>query len=91
MVTWRFKGVGRGNRLQIDPRYARFRMTIGPSRIHQVGVFAAEMIPARRKVIEYTGERVNPVDRNSRRQSAGSGSAPHGVLKGSCRALCHNI
>jgi len=47
---------------KIDPRYARFPLRIGPSRIHHVGVFAEERIPARRKVIEYIGERVNPVE-----------------------------
>ena len=50
----------------IDPRYAFFRMTAGPSAIHAVGVFAAERIPARRKVIEYTGERINPVEAHRR-------------------------
>jgi len=30
-----------------------------PSRIHRWGVFAQERIPARRKAIEYTGERVS--------------------------------
>jgi uncharacterized protein len=47
---------------KIDPRSARFGMRVGPSRIHGVGVFAAERIPARRKVIEYTGELVNAVE-----------------------------
>jgi uncharacterized protein len=44
---------------QIDPRYARFALRIGHSRIHRRGVFAAETIPARRLVIEYTGERIS--------------------------------
>jgi len=47
---------------KIDPRFARFRMTVGRSRIHAVGVFAAERIPARRLVIEYTGQSVNAVE-----------------------------
>lgn len=44
---------------QIDPRFAKFRMRVGKSRIHRLGVFAAEPIPAWRKVIEYTGERLS--------------------------------
>lgn len=43
----------------IDPRYARFKLEIRPSKIHRWGVYAAEDIPARRKVMEYTGERIN--------------------------------
>lgn len=44
---------------RIDPRYARFKLRIGRSRIHRRGVFAAEPIPPRRSVIEYTGERIS--------------------------------
>lgn len=47
---------------RIDARHARFRLKIGKSRIHRWGVFAAERIPARRNVIEYSGELVNPVE-----------------------------
>jgi SET domain-containing protein len=43
----------------IDPRYTCFRMEIRESRIHRRGVYALERIPARRKVIEYTGERIS--------------------------------
>ena len=43
----------------IDPRYTRFRLEIRESRIHKRGVYTLEPIPARRKVIEYTGERIN--------------------------------
>ena len=49
--SWRDKAV-------IRPQYTRFRLTVGPSRIHRFGLFAAEPIPAGEKVIEYTGERV---------------------------------
>jgi SET domain-containing protein len=42
----------------IDPRHACFRLVIRESRIHRRGVYAGERIPARRKVIEYTGERI---------------------------------
>ena len=43
----------------LDPRYACFRLIIRRSRIHRYGVYAGERIPANRKVIEYTGERIN--------------------------------
>jgi SET domain-containing protein len=44
---------------QLDPRYTCFRLVIRQSRIHRYGVYAAERIPTNRKVIEYTGERIN--------------------------------
>jgi len=43
----------------IDPRYAVYRLAIRESKIHHWGVYADEPIPARRKVIEYTGERIS--------------------------------
>jgi len=55
---------------QIDPRYARFRLRIGNSSIHRFGVFADERIPARRYVIEYVGERVNPPEAYRRTKKA---------------------
>jgi len=36
----------------------RFRLRAGPSAIDRWGIFAAEEIPARRRVVEYTGERI---------------------------------
>jgi SET domain-containing protein len=44
---------------KIDPRHACFRLRLGASKIHRWGVYAAEPIPANRKVIEYTGERIS--------------------------------
>ena len=44
---------------RIDFRYACFGITLGRSKIHRWGVYATEFIPAGRKVIEYTGERIN--------------------------------
>jgi SET domain-containing protein len=44
---------------RIDERYACFRLKIRKSKIHRYGVYAAERIPAQRKVIEYTGERIS--------------------------------
>jgi len=43
----------------IDPRYACFKLAIRESKIHRRGVYALEPIPARRKVIEYTGEKIS--------------------------------
>lgn len=54
----------------IDPRHARFRMAIRESRIHRRGVYALEPIPPRRKVIEYTGERISR--RETKRRGQGS-------------------
>jgi len=44
---------------KINDAYASFRLEIRPSSIHRWGVYAGEEIPARRKVIEYTGERIS--------------------------------
>ncbi|MBM3727051.1 MAG: SET domain-containing protein-lysine N-methyltransferase [Acidobacteria bacterium] len=44
---------------RIDPRYSRFKLRVAPSAIHRWGVYAEEFIPKRRKVIEYTGEKLN--------------------------------
>jgi len=44
---------------KIDPRHACFRLRLGHSKIHRWGVYAAEPIPANRKVIEYTGQRIS--------------------------------
>jgi uncharacterized protein len=54
----------------IDPRHACFRLRIRESRIHHRGVYALEPIPAHRKVIEYTGERLNR--RDAKRRDQGS-------------------
>ena len=42
----------------IDPSRTAFRLTVSESPVHRLGVFAAESIPAGRRVIEYTGERI---------------------------------
>ena len=59
---------------RIDPRFAIFKMRIGRSKIHRYGVYAAQRIPANRKVIEYTGERI------SRRETKRRGSGRHTYL-----------
>jgi SET domain-containing protein len=50
----------------IDPRYACYKMEIRESRIHHRGVYALERIPPRRKVIEYTGERIGRAETKRR-------------------------
>ena len=37
----------------------RFALSYAPSSIHRWGIFAAERIPAGRRVIEYTGQRIS--------------------------------
>lgn len=44
---------------RINERYCNFALKIKPSKIHRLGVYAAEDIPKRHKVIEYTGEKIN--------------------------------
>jgi len=43
----------------IDPRRTPFRLRVGRSRIHRWGIYADQTIPRGRKVIEYTGEKIN--------------------------------
>jgi hypothetical protein len=43
----------------VNERYACFKLSIKPSGIHRWGLYTEEFIPKRRKVIEYTGERIN--------------------------------
>ena len=43
----------------IDPKHTNFKLEVRPSKIHRWGVYAGENIPPRRKVIEYTGERIS--------------------------------
>lgn len=44
---------------RVDEQIACYKLRVAPSSIHRWGLFAAERIPARRKIIEYTGERVS--------------------------------
>jgi uncharacterized protein len=39
--------------------FSRFKLRVSSSKIHRLGVFAAQNIPARAKVIEYSGKRLN--------------------------------
>lgn len=56
---------------RINPEYASFRLEIRPSKIHRWGVYALEDIPARRKVMEYTGERINRKETKRRSEEQG--------------------
>ncbi len=54
----------------IDSRYACFALEVRKSKIHRWGVYAGEFIPANRKVVEYTGERISR--RETRRRADSS-------------------
>jgi uncharacterized protein len=51
---------------RIDPRFTPFKLSIRQSKIHGYGVYAEERIPANRKVIEYTGQRLNRLQAKQR-------------------------
>jgi SET domain-containing protein len=55
---------------RIDPRYTCFGIKLARSKIHRWGVYATERIPANRKVIEYTGERISR--RETKRRADGT-------------------
>jgi uncharacterized protein len=44
---------------KINPDYTCFKIDLAQSKIHRWGICAGEFIPAGRKVIEYTGERIS--------------------------------
>ncbi len=48
-----------GKKPEINPRYACFKLCVAGSSIHRWGVYAGEPIPANKKVMEYTGERIS--------------------------------
>jgi len=54
------------HRPRINPKYASFQLAIRKSKIHRYGVYAVERIPANRKVIEYTGERISRAETKRR-------------------------
>jgi len=55
-------------RPRINAELACFQLRLARSKIHRWGVYAAEDIPANRKVIEYTGERISR--RETRKRAA---------------------
>jgi uncharacterized protein len=52
---------------RLNPEFAYFELRVRRSRIERLGVFAQETIPSGKKVIQYTGERIN--DREARRRT----------------------
>ena len=44
---------------RLNPKLLYFKLCIGRSRIERYGVFAGEAIPPRKRVIQYTGERIS--------------------------------
>ncbi len=59
---------------RLDESKCCFKLRLAKSRIHRWGIFAGERIPARRKIIEYTGERI------SRRETKRRAEAPYNYL-----------
>ena len=55
---------------RLDPRYTCFGMKLARSKIHRWGVYSTERIPAGRKVIEYTGEKISR--RETKRRADGN-------------------
>jgi len=53
----------------VDPQYCCYRLRIEASKIHGWGIYAAENIPANRKVIEYRGEKIGPREAKRRGQT----------------------
>src|SRR5580692_9860809 len=56
---------------EINTRFASYKLIIKTSKIHRWGIYAGENIPARRKVIEYTGERINRKETKRRSEEQG--------------------
>ena len=54
---------------RIDQKYCCFRLHLGRSKIHRWGLYAGEDIPAGRKVIEYTGEKIDKAEADRRDDS----------------------
>ncbi|MBM3813230.1 MAG: SET domain-containing protein-lysine N-methyltransferase [Acidimicrobiia bacterium] len=54
----------------LDPKHCCFRLRVGRSPIEGWGVYAEEPIPANRKVIEYTGERISRREANRRSEAS---------------------
>jgi hypothetical protein len=55
----------------INESYTNFKLEIKPSKIHRWGVYAAENVPARRKLMEYTGERISRKETRRRSEEQG--------------------
>lgn len=57
---------------KVDPNFAQYKLDIKRGGIHRYGLFAGESIPRNRKVIEYTGERINRKETRRRSDEQGS-------------------
>jgi uncharacterized protein len=55
----------------LNPKYVFFKLEIRPSKIHRWGLYALEEIPRRRKVLEYTGERISRKETRRRSEEQG--------------------
>jgi len=55
----------------INEDHTNFKLEIKPSKIHRWGIYAAENIPARRTVMEYTGERISRRETRRRTEEQG--------------------
>lgn len=44
---------------KIDPKATKFKLQVRYSPIHRWGIYAEELIPKGRKIMEYTGEKIN--------------------------------
>jgi uncharacterized protein len=55
---------------KINPDYTCFEIKLAESKIHRWGIYAGEFIPAGRKVIEYTGERISRRETKRRADSS---------------------
>ena len=44
---------------KVNPKFAKYKVEVRPSKIHRWGVYALEDIAAKRRVMEYTGERIS--------------------------------
>ena len=54
----------------VNPKYAKFKLDVAQSKIHRWGLYAGEPIPRNRKVIEYTGEKINRRETKRRADAA---------------------
>jgi SET domain-containing protein len=54
----------------VNPKYACFKLNVAQSKIHRWGLYAGEAIPKNRKVIEYTGEKINRRETKRRADTA---------------------
>jgi uncharacterized protein len=54
----------------VNPKFACFKLAVAQSKIHRWGLYAGENIPRNRKVIEYTGEKINRRETKRRADTA---------------------